>query len=443
MGDRKLFIYTFGCQMNVHDAEQIAALLAAHGYERTEEVASADLIVVNTCSIRRKAAEKAYSLLGRFQRLKQRNRHLVLAMGGCLAQQAGPKACERLPQLDIVFGTHAIHRLPALLDSLAQQGGPVVETDFHATVPSLGIVAPPPPGAVSAFVTIMQGCNNFCSFCVVPYLRGPEISRPSAAILAEVAALATAGVKEVTLLGQNVNSYGRHGGDGVDFSGLIRRLGQIDGIRRIRFTTSHPRDLSDELIRCFAEVEPLCEHIHLPVQSGSDRVLAAMNRGYTAAAYCARVDALRQACPGIAITSDVIVGFPGEQDEDFAATLRLMERVKFDGLFSFCYSAREGTAAASFPDQIEAARQLQRLYQLQQLQDAHTLAHNRAFEGCTEEVLVEGPSHASTLDMSGRTRTFKIVNFRADGVSRGQIVPVTITAAHLHSLRGELYQKEV
>ncbi len=442
MGEKKLYIKTFGCQMNVHDSDQLAKLLEDHGYSRTDRADHADLIIVNTCSIRRKAAEKVYSELGRYQQLKKKNPRLILGMGGCVAQQWGREIFKKLPHLDMVFGTRNIHQLPALLSAVERGDAPVAEISVAETIPSMGIVAPPPVGTVTAYVTIMQGCDNFCSFCVVPYLRGREESRGIDEISDEIRTLADRGVKEVVLLGQNVNSYGRKGGKGSDFPALIRKVAKIDGIERIRFTTSHPKDLSPALIDCFAEVEKLCPHIHLPVQSGSNRILERMNRGYTRDVYMARVEALRKACPSIGITSDVIVGFPGEDDDDFAATISLMEEVRFDGLFSFRYSEREGTAAAAYPEKVAEPVKRERLQRLQHLQDEHTLARNRELVGCTEEVLVEGRSKNAVCDMSGRTRSFKIVNFRGGTDISGKTVPVRITAAYLHSLRGELEEKE-
>jgi len=440
--DRKyLYIQTFGCQMNVNDSEKIVALLAQDGYEATDDAGRADLIVVNTCSIREKAAQKAYSQLGRFRLLKERNPDLILAMGGCLAQERGKTAMGRIPFLDIVFGTHQIHRLPGLIRQVAASHAPMVETGFESPVKSLEIAAAPPNGSVSAYVTVMQGRNNYCSYCVVPLLRGPEVSRAMSAITAEVERLAGSGIREVTLLGQNVNSYGLSGSGGAQFPHLLRTIGRIRGIERIRFTTSHPKDLSDDLIRCFADVEALCEHIHLPVQSGSNDILKWMNRGYSREHYLERVERLRTVCPEISVTSDVIVGFPGESDRDFEATLDLMRKVRFDNLFSFKYSEREGTAAVALDRRIPERVKQERLQCLQKLQEQHTLERNSAFEGRTEAVLVEGVSRNSERDMSGRTRSNRIVNFRGGDDLVGKTIPVRIMKAYLHSLRGDV-QKE-
>jgi tRNA-2-methylthio-N6-dimethylallyladenosine synthase len=424
--------------MNVNDSEKIVILLRKAGYETTSDVRCADLIIVNTCSIREKAAQKVYSQLGRFRMLKESNPDLILAMGGCLAQQWGQKVFSRIPFLDLVFGTHQIHRLPELIETIAKSKSRMVETGFEKSVKSLGVMAIPQHGSVSAYVTIMQGCNNYCSYCVVPYLRGPEESRPVRDILEEVGKLADDGIKEVTLLGQNVNSYGQANGGRTPFSLLLRMIGQVKGIERIRFTTSHPKDLSDDLMQCFADVEALCEHIHLPVQSGSDKILKRMNRGYNHEQYLDKVDRLRNIRPDISITSDVIVGFPGETDESFEATIALMRKVRFDNLFSFKYSEREGTAAVGMGGKVPEEIKRERLQYLQNLQEQHTLERNKTLEGRTEDILVEGTSKNSEHDITGRTRSNKIVNFRGRKDLIGETVPVLITKAYLHSLRGDI-----
>ena len=422
--------------MNVHDSEQIAALLKGSGYESTDDLRKADLVIVNTCSIREKAAQKVYTQLGRFRELKRRKPGLIVGMGGCLAQQWRSKIFARAPFLDLVFGTHNIHQLPDLIRTIEMGGSRVEQTTFQESIKSLGIIALPQNGAVSAYVTIMQGCNNFCSFCVVPYLRGPEVSRPPRDIIDEVKALADHGIREAILLGQNVNSYGKNRED--DFALLLREVGKIGGIERIRFTTSHPKDLSFELMRCYANINKLCEHIHLPVQSGSDRILKRMDRGYTKAEYLDKVENLRNICPNISITSDVIVGFPGETEEDFQETIDLMEKIRFDNLFSFKYSEREGTVAVKFNDKIAECAKGERLQALQSLQEKHTLEKNRAMEGRREDVLVEGISKKLPDEMTGRTRSNKIVNFRGGKELIGKTVSVLITEAYLHSVKGEL-----
>ena len=423
--------------MNVQDSAKMAALLEQSGYVTTDDQEKADLIILNTCSIREKAAQKIYSQLGRFRTLKDRNPHLLIGVGGCLAQQWGERFFQRVPLLDLVFGTHQIHQLPELVAELERTNRRKAQTDLTDGVCSLNVLALPPEGTVSTFVTIMQGCNNFCAYCVVPYLRGREVSRPLREIVSEVELLAHRGIREVTLLGQNVNSYGQTSGDGEDFSDLIDAIGAIAGIERIRFTTSHPKDLSPKMIASFGKVASLCEHIHLPVQSGADRVLALMNRGYTAETYLEKVSALRSACPGIAITSDVIVGFPGEEEVDFQETLALMQKVRFDNLFSFQYSEREGTAAVGMDRQVSDSVKRERLRILQDLQAAHTLEKNRECIGKMESILVEGLSKSNSREMTGRTKGNRIVNFRGKEGLIGKMVNVRIVGAFLHSLRGE------
>ena len=438
MEKKNLFIYTFGCQMNVHDSEKIAALMETSGYASVDDVGKADLIIINTCSIREKAAQKVYSQLGRLKKFKKIKPKLIIGVGGCLAQQWGSKFIERVPYLDLVFGTHNIHNLPDLITTIENTGLPVVRTDFQEAVKSLGILAPTENGKVTSYVTIMQGCNNICSYCVVPHLRGKEESRSLSDIVKEVAVLAGRGIKEVTLLGQNVNSYGKTIGNGHDFADLLYEIGLIGGIERIRFTTSHPKDLSDRLVRCFSEVDKLCEHIHLPVQTGSDRVLEMMNRCYTRADYFDRVHKLRAICPDISITSDIIVGFPGETDRDFQATIDMMEKIRFDNLFSFKYSERDGTAAAKLGAKVSECVKSDRLKIVQALQEKHTLKKNEAMAGNMEEILVEEISKNSKEDVTGRTRTNKIVNFRGSHELIGKTVSVLITDAYQHSLRGRL-----
>jgi tRNA-2-methylthio-N6-dimethylallyladenosine synthase len=424
--------------MNVHDSEKIAALMEKSGYASVDDVGKADLIIINTCSIREKAAQKVYSQLGRLREFKKRNPKLIIGVGGCLAQQWGVRFMERVPYLDLVFGTHNIHRLPDLITTIEKTGVQLVCTDFHDRVKSLGILAPTENGRVGAYVTIMQGCNNFCSYCVVPHLRGKEESRSLPEIVKEVEVLASRGVKEVTLLGQNVNSYGRAAGNGHDFADLLHEIASIPDIERIRFTTSHPKDLSDRLVQCFSEVDKLCEHIHLPVQTGSDRILEKMNRCYTNADYCERVDRLRSVRPDISITSDIIVGFPGEADTDFQATIDMMGKIRFDNLFSFKYSVRDGTAAAELGDKVSEDVKSNRLEIVQALQEKHTLEKNEAMIGNTVEILVEEISKNSREDVTGRTRTNKIVNFRGGREMIGRTVSVFITDAYQHSLRGRL-----
>jgi tRNA-2-methylthio-N6-dimethylallyladenosine synthase len=441
MQNKYLYIQTFGCQMNVHDSEQMAALLACSGYKRTDNMKLADLILLNTCSIREKAAQKVYSELGRIGLLKEQNPELIIGVGGCLAQHLGSKFHKRVRHLDFVFGTHNIHRLPDMVAAVRKKREKITQVDFHKSFNSIGIYAPPVKGALSAFVTIMQGCNNFCAYCVVPYLRGREMSRPPEEITEEIKKLTDQGIKEVTLLGQNVNSYGKTLADGLNFTALIKKIGKISGIERIRFTTSHPRDLSEELINCFAEEEKLCEHIHLPVQSGSNRLLDLMNRGYSVEDYLKKIDRLRQVCPTISITSDIIVGFPGETENDYQETIDMMEKIRFDSTFSFKYSERKGTAAEKLGGKIDEREKQRRLKFLQDLQDKHTLEKNTQLEGSRQELLIEGKSKNSENDLTGRTSSWKIVNFKGDQGIIGKLVDVKITKSYLHSLRGKLIEE--
>jgi tRNA-2-methylthio-N6-dimethylallyladenosine synthase len=433
-----IYIQTFGCQMNVHDSELIAELMVKKGYRLTANADEADVVIVNTCSIREKAAQKACSQLGRFREVKKKRRDMVLAVGGCLAQQWGKRFFDKIPELNIVFGTHQIHRIPDMIASVLAGCGSRAAAAFTKHVRSLDLFPLPVEGQVGAYVTIMQGCNNFCSYCVVPYVRGREESRPLKDVVQEVLVLAQHGIKEVILLGQNVNSYGQTLGNSTNFPSLLRAINRIPGIGRIRFTTSHPKDLSTDLIGCFGDLESLCEHIHLPVQSGSDVILERMNRGYTAADYMGKIELLRKACPGIAISSDIIVGFPGESEGDFQATIGLMEKIKFDNVFSFKYSKREGTEAADLDNALNDSVKELRLKTLQELQDRHTWERNKAAVGSEVDVLVEGFSRNSRSDVTGRTRSNKIVNLKGDANLIGKNVTVRVLKAHRHSLRGDV-----
>ncbi|MFO7569716.1 MAG: tRNA (N6-isopentenyl adenosine(37)-C2)-methylthiotransferase MiaB [Smithellaceae bacterium] len=440
MKNKYLYIETFGCQMNVHDSEQMVVLLSDLDYQLTDDAQKADLILLNTCSIREKAEQKAFSELGRLLLLKETKPDLIIGFGGCLAQHLGKKVYGRASQVDLVFGTHNIHLLPEMVAAVEKDRKKITQIDFHDRLRSLNIYAPPPPGSLCAFVSIMQGCDNYCAYCVVPYLRGPEMSRDPQDIMAEIEKLTQQGVKEVTLLGQNVNSYGKKSHFGCDFVSLIRRINDIEGIERIRFTTSHPKDFSDELIACFAEVPKLCEHIHLPVQSGSDRILQLMNRGYTAGEYLEKINRLRSVCPHISITSDLIVGFPGETQKEYQETIDMMEKIRFDSLFSFKYSERKGTAACHLTGKVSEIEKKQRLKELQTLQDLHTQEKNSALEGSIQDVLVEGPSKNSIYDMMGRAGSWRIVNFKGGTELIGKRVLVKITRGYLHSLRGKILE---
>ena len=441
MKSKYLYIETFGCQMNVHDSEQMAVLLADMGYQLTDDSTRANLILLNTCSIREKAEQKAFSELGRLMLLKEENPDLIIGFGGCLAQHLGRQVYSRAGKVDLVFGTHNIHRLPEMISAVQKERRRVTQVDFSSQIHSLNIFAPPPQGSLCAFVSIMQGCDNYCAYCVVPYLRGPEMSRTPEDILEEIRKLTEHGVKEVTLLGQNVNSYGKKLGGGCNFASLIRKINEVEGIERIRFTTSHPKDLSDELISCFAKIPKLCEHIHLPVQSGSDRILKLMNRGYSVQDYLGKVERLREIRPQISITSDIIVGFPGETQNDYQETIDMMEKIRFDSVFSFKYSERKGTGAWNLQGKVPENEKKQRLRELQALQDQHTQEKNSALEGDLQEVLVEGRSKNSEQDMMGRARSWKIVNFRGSPDLIGKQVQVEITRGYLHSLRGKMIDR--
>jgi tRNA-2-methylthio-N6-dimethylallyladenosine synthase len=435
--EKMLYIETFGCQMNVSDSEKIVALLKGAGYRRTHDCSLADLIILNTCSVRAKAERKVFSRLGRYKGLKKRNSHLILGVGGCVAQQEGERLLAIVPYLDIVFGTHNLHMLPELVRA-AEQGERLAQTAFIANDKRLDLFPTTEgDGGVSRFVTIMQGCDNFCSYCIVPHVRGPEISRRSAEIINEILEMADKGVREVTLLGQNVNSYGLKSPGEPDFASLLRMVAEIPGIERIRFTTSHPKDISAPLIACFAEMPKLCCHIHLPAQAGSDAVLARMNRGYTRREYLEKITALQAARPGIQITGDMIVGFPGESVEDFSQTLSLMDDVRYADLFSFIYSVRPETKAAEFPDDISHREKQDRLDRLQFLQRALTLERNKSFVGTRQKVLAEGFSKRGD-QIFGRTSGNRVVNFAGDTTLIGSIVELTITRAFQNSLLGEI-----
>ena len=432
--------------MNEHDSERILELLGGYHYIETKEPKEADLILINTCSVREKPEHKVYSALGRFRQLKE-EKGTIIGVAGCVAQQEGNKLLDRVPYLDIVIGTQAIPLLPQLVHKVETSGQKVCETNLDPEGAYLKnnlsqkLITPLKP-KIKSYVTIMQGCDHFCSYCIVPYVRGREKSRSSFEILEEIRHLAERGIKEVFLLGQNVNGYGKGLEKELSFPELLRRIDEIDGINRIRFTTSHPKDLSEELVQAFSTLTKLCEHIHLPFQSGSDRILKAMHRAYTRASYLERIARLREACPSMALTADVIVGFPGESEEDFEETLDLIKRVRFDDLFSFKYSPRKGTRAGQFEDQVEENVRKDRLSVLQSIQEKITLQKNQALEGSTEEVLVEGRSKQSDQNVTGRTRSNKIVNFEGKLDLVGKLVPVKILKAYPHSLRGEIQSSE-
>jgi tRNA-2-methylthio-N6-dimethylallyladenosine synthase len=429
----RYYIENFGCQMNEHDMEKVRHLLRVAGFEAVGALAEAHVIIVNTCCVREKAEQKFYSFMGRLRGLK-RKRGVVLGVTGCIAQLEKEHLLDRLPFVDFSLGPLSLHRVHEAIEAALSR---TVFLDFNDDdgCSTLHIRPGHVDGRIRAFVTVMKGCNNFCSYCVVPYVRGREVSRPGRDVQEEVAELARAGVKEVILLGQNVNSYNK-GADDVSFPDLLRSLDAIEGIERIRFVTSHPKDLSDELIDCFGSLRTLCEQIHLPFQSGSDRILKLMNRGYTAVEYAEKVGRLRSRCKGIAITADCIVGFPGEEEEDFRATMNLVERMRFDGVFSFCFSPRKFTCATSLPGAVPRTVASARLHDLQSLQKAITAEEFRCAEGLRSEVLVEGPSKNSQADLTGRTRTNRIVNFKGTPAMIGKLVEVDIVKGYANSLRG-------
>jgi len=437
---RKLFIKTFGCQMNEYDSAKMADVLAdKYGIERTAEAAQADVLLINTCSIREKAHEKVFSQLGTWREWKEANPNLVLGVGGCVASSEGDAIRERAPYVDLVFGPQTLHRLPQMLAEVERERHAVVDVSFPEIEKFDCLPAPHAEGP-TAFVSVMEGCSQFCTYCVVPYTRGQEVSRPVADVVAEVAALAGQGVKEVNLLGQNVNAYRGTTVDGTtaELAELIYRVAEIDAIERIRYTTSHPGWVSDALIDAYAEIPKLVGHLHLPVQSGSDRVLAMMKRGYTAMEYKSKVRGLREKRPGMTIATDFIVGFPGETEEDFLATLDLVEAVGFDSSYSFIYSPRPGTPAAELPDDVPMEEKKRRLSLLQHRlrQSAATVADTQV--GTVQRVLVERPSRKDPHQLAGRGESNRVVNFAGHPQLIGQFVEVLITEALPNSLRGEL-----
>jgi tRNA-2-methylthio-N6-dimethylallyladenosine synthase len=447
---RKVFIKTFGCQMNEYDSDKMADVMhAAEGYEPTQDVNEADLILFNTCSVREKAQEKVFSDLGRVRHLKKKG--VLIGVGGCVASQEGAEIIKRAPYVDVVFGPQTLHRLPELLAARAKQARPQVDISF----PEIEKFDHLPPARVegaSAFVSIMEGCSKYCSYCVVPYTRGEEVSRPFDDVLVEVAGLADQGVKEVTLLGQNVNAYrGRMGDKGVngtgavdiaDFALLLEYVAEIPGIERIRYTTSHPNEFTPRLIEAYGTVPKLVNHLHLPVQHGSDRILMAMKRGYTAMEYKSTVRKLRAIRPDMAFSSDFIVGFPGETDDDFAKMMKLIDDVGFDNSFSFIFSPRPGTPAANLADDTPQAVKLARLQHLQKVIDASIQRISAERVGTVQRILVEGPSKKDASELMGRTECNRVVNFKGPARLVGQLVDVTVTQAMHYSLRGEVVVRE-
>jgi tRNA-2-methylthio-N6-dimethylallyladenosine synthase len=436
---RKLYIKTFGCQMNEYDSAKMADVLReSHGLELTDQPELADVLLLNTCSIREKAQEKVFSQLGRWRPWKKRNPDLVIGVGGCVASQEGEAIRTRAPFVDLVFGPQTLHRLPELLEA-RRLGQPVVDVSFPE-IEKFDRLPEPRAEGPTAFVSVMEGCSKYCAYCVVPYTRGEEISRPFDDVIAEVAALAEQGVREVNLLGQNVNAYRGIMADGgiADLALLIRYVAAVDGIGRIRFTTSHPMEMSDALIDTFAEVPELVSHLHLPVQSGADRVLARMKRGHTALEYKAKIRRLRRARPGISLSSDFIVGFPGETEADFEDTLELIRSVGFDHSFSFIYSPRPGTPAADMPDDLPLEQKQARLARLQELIDHQAMAISQAMVGSLCRVLVERHARKDPRQLAGRTENNRVVNFSGPESLIGQFVDLRISEALPNSLRGVL-----
>jgi tRNA-2-methylthio-N6-dimethylallyladenosine synthase len=439
------FIKTFGCQMNEYDSARMADVLRESvGLTATDNPEAADVLLMNTCSVREKAQEKVFSLLGEWRALKALNPGLIIGVGGCVASQEGEGITQRAPFVDLVFGPQTIHRLPQMIGELKARGRPVIDVSFPEVEKFDRLPEPRAEGA-RAYVSIMEGCSKYCSFCVVPYTRGEEVSRPFESVLSEVRVLADQGVREIVLLGQNVNAYAGAMSDGaiVDLATLIHHVAAIEAVERIRFTTSHPLEFSDSLIEAYANVPKLANHLHLPVQSGSDRILALMKRGYTALEYKQRIRALRAVRPGIAVSSDIIVGFPGETERDFEATLKLVADVQFDQSFCFLYSRRPGTPAASLPDEAELALKRARLARLQELLDAQTLAISDSMVGGVQRVLVERAAKKGLGELAGRTENNRWINFPGPSSLLQRFVDVHVTEARPHSLRGRLVSKQV
>jgi tRNA-2-methylthio-N6-dimethylallyladenosine synthase len=436
---RKVFIKTFGCQMNEYDSDKMADVMnAAEGYEPTQDVEEADLILFNTCSVREKAQEKVFSDLGRVKHLKQKG--VLIGVGGCVASQEGAAIIERAPYVDVVFGPQTLHRLPQLLRQRASESRPQVDISFPE-IEKFDNLPPARVDGATAFVSIMEGCSKYCSYCVVPYTRGEEVSRPFDDVLVEVAGLADQGVKEVTLLGQNVNAYRGKMGDSAeiaDFALLIEYVADIPGIERIRYTTSHPNEFTQRLVDVYARVPKLVSHLHLPVQHGSDRILMAMKRGYTAMEYKSTVRKLRAIRPEMALSSDFIVGFPGETDEDFAKLMKLIDDVGYDNSFSFIFSPRPGTPAANLHDDTPHAVKLKRLQEVQAVIEGNMRRISESRVGTVQRILVEGPSRKDASELAGRTECNRMVNFKGPQRLVGQMIDVTVTEANSHSLRGEV-----
>jgi tRNA-2-methylthio-N6-dimethylallyladenosine synthase len=437
---KKVYIRTFGCQMNEYDSDKMADVLAAsEGFEKTDDPEQADVILFNTCSVRERAQERVFHDLGRVRLLKQSRPDLIIGVGGCVASQEGAAIIRRAPYVDLVFGPQTLHRLPKMIRERRLSGTPQVDISFPEIEKFDALPAATVKGC-TAFVSIMEGCSKYCSFCVVPYTRGEEVSRPLDDVLTEVAGLADQGVREVTLLGQNVNAYRGTMGEGetADFALLLEYLAEIPGIERLRFTTSHPREFTQRLIEAYGSLEQLTDHVHLPVQSGSDRILAAMKRGYTMLEYKSIIRRLRAIRPGLSIATDLIVGFPGETEQDFEQTLRLVDDVGFDASYSFMFSPRPGTPAASLDGQVPIEIMQQRLARLQTALDARERSVSESMVGSMQRILVEGRSTRDPAELAGRTSNNRVVNFPGPPRLAGRMVEVRITAAMAHTLRAEV-----
>ena len=440
----KLFIKTHGCQMNEYDSAKMADVLkASHGLELTLDEGEADVILINTCSIRENAENKVFSQLGRWREIKKKNESVVIGVGGCVASQEGEAIIARAPYVDVVFGPQTLHRLPGLIDARRSSGKPQVDISFPE-IEKFDCLPEPRAEGPTAFVSIMEGCSKYCSFCVVPYTRGEEISRPFDDVIAEIATLAEQGVREINLLGQNVNAYrgAMHGGGLADLGLLIQAMAEIEGVGRIRFTTSHPMEFSDSLIDAYANVPQLANYLHLPVQSGSDRILAAMKRGYTALEFKQRIRKLRAVRPDITVASDFIVGFPGETDADFEKTMKLIDDIGFDHSYSFIYSPRPGTPAATLADDTPLDVKKQRLQRLQDAINKNANAIAESMLGGVQSVLVEGPSTRDANELSGRTENMRKLNFAGPARLIGQFVDVRVTEVMTNSLRGRIVTDE-
>ena len=434
---KKVFIKTFGCQMNEYDSDKMVDVLgAAQGYEPTQDVEEADLILFNTCSVREKAQEKVFSDLGRIKHLKEKG--VLIGVGGCVASQEGAEIIKRAPYVDVVFGPQTLHRLPDLLNARAAKAKPQVDISFPE-IEKFDHLPPARVDGATAFVSIMEGCSKYCSYCVVPYTRGEEVSRPFEDVLVEVAGLADQGVKEITLLGQNVNAYlGKMGDEIADFALLLEYVAEIPGIERIRYTTSHPNEFTPRLIEAYAKIPKLVNHLHLPVQHGSDKILMAMKRGYTAMEFKSTVRKLRAIRPDLSMSSDFIVGFPGETEEDFQKMMKLIADVRFDNSFSFIFSPRPGTPAANLPDDTPHEVKLRRLQELQAAINQNIKEISEERVGTVQRILVEGPSKRGNGELMGRTECNRVVNFPGNERLIGQLVDVTITEAMTYTLRGEV-----